>query len=185
MIAFLFIMWHVFHMHGWFHFAAWAEVTEPLGGARFRPYNAASTAADALKGVVVPILYTIGILSCVFHLANGIWTMGITWGVWVTPGAQRWANYVCGGFGVALAFVGMSALGGMMNVDVKEAERIEDKIYEARVESGLVTPNEHKRSNDANEPVSEEGKKAGPTEQPGEGTRLNEEPADQKPKDDM
>jgi len=32
MIAFLFIMWHVFHMHGWFHADAWMQtVAEPLG----------------------------------------------------------------------------------------------------------------------------------------------------------
>ena len=59
------------------------------------PYNAASTAAEAMQAsLIVPILYAIGVLSCVFHLANGIWTFGITWGIWVTPAAQRWAN--CG-----------------------------------------------------------------------------------------
>ncbi len=33
-------------------------------------------------------LYSVGVLSCVFHLANGIWTFGITWGLWITPEAQ-------------------------------------------------------------------------------------------------
>jgi succinate dehydrogenase / fumarate reductase cytochrome b subunit len=173
MIAFAFIMWHVFHMHGWFHFAAWAEVTEALNGARFRPYNAASTTAAALQGsIIVQLLYAIGVLSCVFHLANGIWTMGITWGVWVTPASQRWANYVCAVFGVLLAFVGMGALGGFLGVDREAAEVREDEMYEARVKDGSVEPNEHKRSNDANEPVPHEGEsKPGPTQQPGEGTR--------------
>ena len=51
------------------------------------------TAASALRqSGIIPILYTIGILSCVFHLANGIWTFGITWGIWVTPAAQKWAQ---------------------------------------------------------------------------------------------
>ena len=89
-IAFLFIFWHVFHMHGWFHNDWWMRtVAEPLGGAQFRPFNAASSVMIAMSGVVRPVLYAIGILACVFHLANGIWTMGITWGVWVSPAGQR------------------------------------------------------------------------------------------------
>ena len=33
MIAFFFIMWHVFHMHGWFHFEGWLmDVAHPYGG---------------------------------------------------------------------------------------------------------------------------------------------------------
>ena len=72
MIAFVFIVWHVFHMHGWFHFEGWLDrVAHPLNGANFRPYNAASSLALAMQGVLVPVLYAIGILSCVFHLANG------------------------------------------------------------------------------------------------------------------
>lgn len=148
MIAFAFIMWHVFHMHGWFHFDAWLNgVVKPLGGAEFAPYNAASSAATALQAsIVVQILYAIGILACVFHLANGIWTMGITWGVWVTPAAQRWANMACLGFGILLGAVGLSALGGMVAVDPVAAKAEEDKMYEARVASGAIEPNEEKRS---------------------------------------
>ena len=42
MIAFVFIMVHVFHMHGWFHADIWLEnLVHPLGGAQFKPYNAA------------------------------------------------------------------------------------------------------------------------------------------------
>ena len=31
-----------------------------------------------MQETIVPVLYTVGVLSCVFHLANGVWTMGIT-----------------------------------------------------------------------------------------------------------
>ena len=34
-------------------------------------------------------LYPIGILAATFHLANGFWTAGITWGLTVSAGAQR------------------------------------------------------------------------------------------------
>jgi succinate dehydrogenase / fumarate reductase cytochrome b subunit len=156
LIAFAFIAWHVFHMHGWFHFEAWAKnVAEPYGGARFRAYNASSTAGLALQNVVVVILYAIGMLACVFHLANGLWTMGITWGVWTAPRAQAWASKVCAIFGVLLAAVGLGALGGMWEVGHGEALdraiEIENRMYESRIETGELEPNAHKRaSSDAN-----------------------------------
>ena len=149
MIAFAFIMWHVFHMHGWIHAEWWEKIAHGLGGAQFKPYNAASTAGAAMQSnIVVPVLYAIGVLSCVFHLANGIWTFGITWGILVSPASQRWANYACAGFGVALAFVGLSAIGGFYKVDLKEARQAEEKMYDAKLASGEIGPSPHKRADD-------------------------------------
>jgi succinate dehydrogenase / fumarate reductase cytochrome b subunit len=143
MIAFVFIMWHVFHMHGWIHDKWWIKnVAERLGGAEFDPYNAASSAGEALQGAVVVIAYVIGILSCVFHLANGMWTMGITWGVWTSPQGQIRARRFCDGFGVLLAIVGLSALVGMWRVGraeaLENAIEVEDKMFKAQVQSGLL-----------------------------------------------
>jgi succinate dehydrogenase cytochrome b subunit len=157
MIAFVFIMWHVFQMHGWFHFDAWQEgVAKPLGGARFDPYNASSSLGAVMRGVVVPLLYAIGVLSSVFHLANGIWTMGITWGVWTSEAAQKRADRICMAFGIALAVVGLSAIGGAArigNSDVlyEEAIEVENKMWEAKTASGEVDPVKglHKRSGNA------------------------------------
>jgi succinate dehydrogenase / fumarate reductase, cytochrome b subunit len=159
MIAFLFIMWHVFHMHGWFHADAWMQtVAKPLGGGMFRAYNATSTAAEAMQmSSIVPILYAIGVLSCVFHLANGLWTFGITWGIWVTPQAQRWANAFCLVFGLGLAAVSMGALSGFTFVvrgkeKIEQVRKIEDSMYEERVKIGQIDPNEHKRKRDEERP---------------------------------
>ena len=149
MIAFFFIVYHVFHMHGWFHFDAWVEnVAKPLGGAQFAPYNAASSLGTALSGWIVRALYLIGVLSCVYHLANGLWTMGITWGVWTTPAAQARANIVCAIFGIGLAVVSLGAWFGAMTVDSGKARTIEDKMYNARIEAGELDPAEaeHKRA---------------------------------------
>jgi succinate dehydrogenase / fumarate reductase cytochrome b subunit len=150
MIAFVFIAWHVLHMHGWFHFDAWLDnVVKPLGGAKFAPYNAASTGGAAMQAsLVVQVLYAIGVLASVFHLANGIWTMGITWGVWISPKAQQRANWVCAVFGVLLAVVGMSALWGFSTVDVEQARETEDRMYKAKVATGDVLPDEHKRAHE-------------------------------------
>ncbi|MCE9524689.1 MAG: hypothetical protein K8R36_01385, partial [Planctomycetales bacterium] len=86
MIAFAFIVWHIVQLH-------W--LGKPLGGGQFDPHRAASTAAEALQPTLVAILYAIGVLSTVFHFSNGLWTLGITWGLWVTPQAQQRANYAC------------------------------------------------------------------------------------------
>ena len=147
MIVFAFIVWHVFHMHGWFHFDWWeTAVAEPLGGAKFKAYNVASSAGLAMQAsFIVQLLYAIGILSCVYHLANGIWTMGITWRVWVSPGAQQRANYVCGVFGLGLAAVGLSALIGVSTRDIDAAQEIEDRMYRAKTASGELRENDHKR----------------------------------------
>jgi succinate dehydrogenase / fumarate reductase cytochrome b subunit len=151
MIAFVFIMWHVFHMHGWFHNQAWLmDFALPYGGAQFKPFNAASTAGMALQNGIVFILYGVGMLACVYHLANGIWTMGITWGVWTSPRAQAWALKVCAVFGVLLAAVGFGALGGMRAAGsgdaYKKAVEVENRMYESRVQSGELEPDPHKRS---------------------------------------
>lgn len=153
-IAFLFIVWHVFHLHGWIHASWWIDgVVKPLGGAQFKPYNATSSAGLALQSGIVILMYSIGILASVFHLANGIWTMGITWGVWISPRAQRQALRVCGVFGVLLAIVGMSALYGMWNNGrgeaLQEARSVEDKIYNAKLNSGEIEETPEKRAEPA------------------------------------
>ncbi len=145
-IAVVFIFFHVFHLHGWFHGEWWLKaIAEPLGMAQFRPYNAASTLATALSGFVWPVFYFIGIVSCVFHFANGVWTMGITWGVWTSAEGQRRASYVCAAGGVLLLLVGFSALVGALQIDVNQARDIEDRMYNARVAGGKIQPAPDKR----------------------------------------
>jgi succinate dehydrogenase / fumarate reductase cytochrome b subunit len=50
----------------------------------------------AASWVLPWIVYPIGILASCYHLANGIWTAGITWGLTVSAGAQRRWGYLCG-----------------------------------------------------------------------------------------
>ena len=166
MIAFVFIGVHVFHMHGWFHNSFWVDrIVHPLGGAQFRAYNAVSSAGEALQNGVWVTVYLIGILACVYHLANGIWTMGITWGVWVSEAAQRRALRICTVFGVLLAIVGVGALFGMRQYGTGEklieAEQVEDQMYEAKVKAGELEPNEHKRAQEEEKPSEEVAAAAG------------------------
>jgi succinate dehydrogenase / fumarate reductase, cytochrome b subunit len=122
-LAFVYIAFHVWQLH---HYG------EPLGGGQFDPDHATSTTAMALDSLPVKIAYAVGLLACVYHLANGIWTMGITWGVWVSPAAQRRADYVCWAFGVLLAIVGLGAMKGFGDVDVEEARQTENRLIEVK-----------------------------------------------------
>ena len=142
MIAFVFIFWHVFHMHGWIHIEPFYSAVKSMNGANFKPYNAASSAHLAMAGFVIPLLYLIGVGACVFHLANGIWTMGITWGVWTSPKAQDRAGWVTLVFGIGLMIVGSSAIVGVKQVNLDEALANEAKALDARLATGEISEHE-------------------------------------------
>jgi succinate dehydrogenase / fumarate reductase, cytochrome b subunit len=119
-IAFLFIAYHVFHMRGWFEIPWWQEhVTRPLGGGKFESASAALTAGAAIQASRwIVAVYALGTLAAVYHLANGVWTFGITWGAWTSQRAQNRANLPCLILGIALVVIGLGALLGMLNVTV-------------------------------------------------------------------
>jgi succinate dehydrogenase / fumarate reductase, cytochrome b subunit len=149
-IAIIFIFTHVFHLHGWFHGDWWIKnVAEPLGMAQFRPYNASSSLAiamNAMGGFVWPIFYLAGVLACTFHLANGIWTAGITWGIWLTPKAQHRATIACTLFGILIGAAGITSLWAVKTTNASEAKQIEDEMYDMRVRGHMTEPNDRKRT---------------------------------------
>jgi succinate dehydrogenase / fumarate reductase cytochrome b subunit len=154
LIAFAFIFYHVFHMHGWLHADWWANnVVSPLGGGQFKPYNAASSAGAALQNNFILLLfYGIGVLASVFHLANGVWTFGITWGFWVSPKAQARANYLAIAVGLIVGAAGFGAIVGMATVDVAKAKEDEDLMYQSKVDSREISADPHKRTGDHVDP---------------------------------
>jgi succinate dehydrogenase / fumarate reductase cytochrome b subunit len=134
-IALVFIFWHVFHMHGWIHTEWWLRhVSAPLGGSQFDPKNVATAPLAIQASWWIALFYGVGTLACVYHLANGLWTMGITWGLWISPKAQRRANLPCAALGLFLAVVGMAALVRMATIEVppraEAAEAIVDRAAE-------------------------------------------------------
>jgi len=54
--------------------------------------------------------YIVGILSAVFHLANGLWSFSIVWGLTVTPAAQRRMVYVSAFVFVVLSVIGVRSI---------------------------------------------------------------------------
>jgi len=131
MIAFAFIIWHLLQLH-------W--LGKPVGGGSFDPHHATSTAAEAIAPLAVSLLYAIGVLAAVFHLSNGLWTLGITWGLWTSPAAMRRANAVSILVGVVLAAAGLGAIGGLRATDVAEAKKVEKRMEEFRRLSSGVDP---------------------------------------------
>jgi succinate dehydrogenase / fumarate reductase, cytochrome b subunit len=128
MIAFAFILWHVIQMH---------KMGAGLGGGRFDAEAASSTVAKVLQPLSYRVLYGIGVLASVYHLANGLWTQGITWGIWTTEAAMRRAGWICLAFGIFLGIIGLSSLYGFSRLDVKEAETIEQRMEQLKkIESG-------------------------------------------------
>ena len=123
MIAFVFIIWHIMHLH-------WLGT--PFGGGKFDPHHATSSAATALQPLGISLLYAIGVLSAVFHFANGLWTLGLTWGLWTSPAAMRRASYLSIGVGVLLGAAGLGALGGMRGTNVEQARAIETRMEDVK-----------------------------------------------------
>ncbi len=134
-IAFVYIVFHVVQLHHLF-----GAPFKDLGGASFDAEHASSSAAIALRPLWVLILYVIGMLSCVYHFANGLWTQGITWGLWTSAAAQRRASYISVVVGIGLAVAGLSSLVGMRGLDVKEAEKIENRMKAQR--EAILEPDE-------------------------------------------
>jgi succinate dehydrogenase / fumarate reductase cytochrome b subunit len=125
-ILFFFILAHILHMHHMGH---------SLGGGRFDPDHAASSAANALQGggLLVQLAYAVGVLAAAFHVGNGLWTFGITWGIWTTPAAQMKANLLTLLVFVMLSTAGLGALVGIRQLDPVAAKLQEDRLL--KVES--------------------------------------------------
>lgn len=104
-----FMAFHVLGMKGVFG----GEVGNAL---TFAPEHATQSTVNHFQAArwVGWVVYPIGILASCYHLANGFWTAGITWGLTVSKQAQRRWGLACGGL-FALTFVcGLMALGATL-----------------------------------------------------------------------
>jgi len=60
-------------------------------------------------------IYLVGLLLSVFHLANGLWSMAIVWGLTTSARAQTLFAYACTGVGVLLGLLGIHGLMGFLS----------------------------------------------------------------------
>jgi len=87
-IAFFFIGYHVYSTRVQYYLAD-AEITYAFMHAK-------------MTEPLVFAWYLVGVLACVFHFTNGIWTFCITWGITVGQRAQRTLRAACLGFFVVM-----------------------------------------------------------------------------------
>ncbi|EEL91748.1 succinate dehydrogenase [Bacillus cereus] len=66
--------------------------------------------ADILNNPFMFGFYLVGVVSTIFHFANGLWTFCISWGITVSPRSQRISTYVTLAIFLGLSYVGVSAL---------------------------------------------------------------------------
>lgn len=59
-------------------------------------------------------IYLAGLLLAVFHLANGLWTMAIVWGLTASAAAQSRFGYLCLLLGLVLAALGLHGVVGFL-----------------------------------------------------------------------
>ncbi len=132
-IAALFILYHLFHMH-WF-----GKPLSFMGGAQFDPEDPTRTAAAAMQAswIIAPI-YALGVICTVYHFANGIWTFLITWGITVGQRAQRVAGGMCAALGVMLCIVGLAAVSGFRMYEAGEHPATPD-VHAMSVQEESVT----------------------------------------------
>jgi succinate dehydrogenase / fumarate reductase cytochrome b subunit len=120
-IAFVFVVLHVLSLRFGLEFGGLLP--------SFDPHAAASTTAHHFQngkaGLLVAALYLIGVLSIVFHFANGLWTAAITWGLTISVAAQRRWGYVCTAIGLGLGFAAIAAVVGFSTLNVEKAKVVE------------------------------------------------------------
>lgn len=96
LIAFVFIIWHVWE----------TKIQVEFNGIEANYH----LMKDIVDNGISLALYIIGIVSCVYHFVNGIWTFLITWGITVSPKSQKVTQYIAFGLFIALSFIGIRAI---------------------------------------------------------------------------
>lgn len=92
----VFIAWHVFETR-----------FQAAIGAKEVNFN---MMADILSNPWMLAFYIVGVISATFHLANGIWSFLVSWGITQSEKSQRVATYVTLLIFLALSVVGVQAL---------------------------------------------------------------------------
>lgn len=102
-ILFFFITFHVLN----FRFGLLPGLNDTAVASR--PDLAFSIVSREFRDPVIFTVYVIGILSTVWHFANGLWLFAVDWGIVIGERAQRLMGYACIAFGVFLLAVGVNA----------------------------------------------------------------------------
>lgn len=102
LITFVFLLWHVYALRLAVH----------------EPSEVISTLVETLQNPMLFILYIVGVVSAIFHLANGIATFLMSWGITIGPRSQDVITVVSLALFVALSVFSIAILFGLQSADV-------------------------------------------------------------------
>lgn len=92
----IFVAWHIFQ----------TRVQKALGTAEV-DWN---MVAEIVDNPLMLAFYIVGILSATFHLANGIWSFLVSWGITQSKSSQKVVTYITMIFFVILSIMGVAAI---------------------------------------------------------------------------
>ena len=102
-ILFFFILFHVLN----FRFGMIPGLNTV--SVAHHPEQSFDIVSREFRMIPIFIVYMIGIISTVWHFANGIWLFLVDWGITIGERAQRLTGYACIALGVFLLLVGINA----------------------------------------------------------------------------
>ena len=94
-ILVVFIAWHIWE----------TRIQKALG---------AEVNYDMMAGILASpfmlVFYIVGVLAATFHLANGLWSFAVTWGIAQSPHSQKIVSYITIVVFLVLSVIGVQAL---------------------------------------------------------------------------
>jgi succinate dehydrogenase / fumarate reductase cytochrome b subunit len=107
-ILFFFILFHLLN----FRFGLVPGLNEV--SVAHAPEKAFQIVSNEFQIPWIILVYIVGIVSTVWHFANGIWLFLVDWGIVIGARAQRLTGYACIGFGVVLLGLWMNVMYAFM-----------------------------------------------------------------------
>ncbi|USK59018.1 succinate dehydrogenase cytochrome b558 subunit [Peribacillus asahii] len=94
-ITLIFLVWHI-----------WATRIQKALGAEVN----FDMMAEIFSSPFMVAFYIVGVISAIFHFANGLWSFAVSWGLTITPKSQKIMTYVTLVVFVVLSYIGVSAI---------------------------------------------------------------------------
>jgi succinate dehydrogenase / fumarate reductase cytochrome b subunit len=101
LVALLFLLYHLWELR-------LQRALGALGPTDYYPVLCARMASTAGGVPLVGLVYVLGLAACVFHLANGAWGFGVSWGLLLSEKSQRRAALLAGLLGLLLFLLGIN-----------------------------------------------------------------------------
>ncbi|SRR5690554_633255 len=95
-VTLIFIVWHVWETR--------------LANAIYGTEINFDLMATILSSPFMFWFYIVGVVSTVFHFANGLWSFFVTWGITVSPRSQKIMTYVTVGVFLLFTYMGIASL---------------------------------------------------------------------------